>query len=125
MNTRRCRTLVSSIGTIALALVVAAPTPAAADAPSPAPGANAAPAPAPAPQGKPHDPSRMIERFDKNSNHALEASEVPAKMWAHLSVADANKDGSITLKELQDAHAAGKLPMHHRGGGPDAQGPAE
>lgn len=85
---------------------------------------GAAPPPAQAgaqPGGKPHGAEHMIQRFDKNNNHALEASEVPPKMWAHLSIADANKDGSITAQELQEAHASGKLPKPHHGA-PDEGG---
>jgi hypothetical protein len=73
------------------------------------------------PPDKQRGPEHMIQKFDKNGNHALEASEVPPRMWAHISVADANKDGSITLQELQDAIANGTLKWHHHGEGDGAK----
>jgi hypothetical protein len=34
---------------------------------------------------------------------------VGEKRWAHIQVADANKDGKISQAELQQAYADGKL----------------
>ncbi len=66
------------------------------------------------------------ERFakaDKNGDGALTKEEVGEKFWAHLSDADADKNGSVTQKEIDDARASGKLKMGPRGGGPDGHGP--
>jgi len=55
-------------------------------------------------------------RADKNSDGSIDASEA-GQHWARIQVADGNKDGKVTLPELQAAHAAGL--MHgagHRGG---------
>ncbi len=48
------------------------------------------------------------------------------KRWEHLSVADADKNGSVTREEIKTAVAAGtlKFPRHGRGHGhgPHADG---
>ena len=52
------------------------------------------------------------ERFkkaDKNGDGFLTADEVGEKRWAHIQVADANKDGKISQAELQQAHENGQL----------------
>ncbi len=52
------------------------------------------------------------ERFkqsDKNNDGFLTQDEVGEKRWAHIQVADANKDGKVSQAELQQAHADGKL----------------
>ena len=57
------------------------------------------------------------ERFkksDKNGDGYLTQDEVGEKRWAHIVVADYDKDGKITLAELAQAHADGKL-GHKRG----------
>ncbi len=63
---------------------------------------------------------------DKNGDGALDATEVGDKMWSHLQVADANKDGKVTLAELDAARAAGTLGKGHGGEGghdkPSAEG---
>ena len=59
------------------------------------------------------------ERFpklDKNQDKSLTVDEVPARMWDHIKVADANNDGKITLTEIDQAVASGKLQPPHRGG---------
>jgi len=56
------------------------------------------------------------ERFkkaDKNGDGFLTAAEVGEKRWAHIQVADANKDGKISLAELAQARADGKLGHKH------------
>jgi EF hand len=56
------------------------------------------------------------ERFkkeDKNSDGFLTVDEVGEKRWAHIQVADANKDGKISFAELMQAHADGKLGHKH------------
>ena len=68
------------------------------------------------------------ERFakmDKNNDGALSKDEVGDKRWQHLSVADADKNGSVTREEIKTAVAAGtlKFPHHHgRGHGPRGDG---
>ncbi|MEI9950349.1 MAG: hypothetical protein WDO74_15550 [Pseudomonadota bacterium] len=69
------------------------------------------------------------ERFaklDKNNDGALSKDEVGDKRWQHLSVADADKNGSVTREEIKTAVAAGilKFPHHGRGQGhgPHADG---
>jgi hypothetical protein len=60
------------------------------------------------------------ERFaklDKNGDGALTKDEVGDKRWEHLSVADADKSGSVTQVEIQQAVASGVLKFPHRGFG--------
>jgi len=76
------------------------------------------------------------ERFtkmDKNNDGALSKDEVGDKRWEHLSVADADKNGSVTRDEIKTAFANGtlKFPHHGRGhhgprgdGGPAPEGDA-
>ena len=67
------------------------------------------------------------ERFtkmDKNNDGALSKDEVGDKRWEHLSVADADKNGSVTQAEIKTAVAAGtlKFPHHGRGHGHGPRG---
>src|SRR6478609_5141831 len=67
------------------------------------------------------------ERFaklDKNNDGALSKDEVGDKRWERLSVADADKNGSITREEIKTAVAAGtlKFPHHGRGHGHGPRG---
>ncbi|HYP99793.1 MAG TPA: hypothetical protein VER96_14055 [Polyangiaceae bacterium] len=58
------------------------------------------------------------ERFaklDKNNDGALSKDEVGDKRWEHLSVADADKNGSVTREEIKTAVAAGTLKFPHHG----------
>ena len=60
------------------------------------------------------------ERFakmDKNNDGALSKDEVGDKRWEHLSVADADKNGSVTKDEIKAAVAAGTLKFPHGGRG--------
>jgi hypothetical protein len=60
------------------------------------------------------------ERFtklDKNSDGALSKDEVGDKRWERLSVADADKNGSVTRDEMKAAVAAGTLKFPHGGRG--------
>jgi len=60
------------------------------------------------------------ERFaklDKNGDGALTKDEVGDKRWEHLSVADADKNGSVTQSEIRQAVASGVLKFPHRGFG--------
>jgi Ca2+-binding EF-hand superfamily protein len=68
-------------------------------------------------------------KLDKNGDGALTKDEVGDKRWAHLSVADADKNGSVTEAEIQQAVASGVLKFPHHGhghhhGGADAPPPA-
>jgi hypothetical protein len=56
------------------------------------------------------------ERFkkaDKNGDGFLTQAEVGEKRWTHIQVADANKDGKISMAELAQAHADGKIGHKH------------
>ncbi|HET7541963.1 MAG TPA: hypothetical protein VFK05_18950 [Polyangiaceae bacterium] len=67
------------------------------------------------------------ERFakmDKNNDGALSKDEIGDKRWERLSVADADKNGSVTREEIKTAVAAGtlKFPHHGRGHGHGPRG---
>ena len=58
---------------------------------------------------------RAAERFqkaDKNNDGFLTQDEVGDKRWEHIKVADTNNDGKISLAEMQQAIADGKLGHH-------------
>ena len=60
------------------------------------------------------------ERFakmDKNNDGALTKDEVGDKRWEHLSVADTDKNGSLTRDEIKTAVAVGTLKFPHHGHG--------
>ncbi len=62
-----------------------------------------------------HRTKAKQDRFaheDKNGDGALDATEVGDKKWGYLQIADANKDGKITLAEIESARAAGTLQAH-------------
>ena len=62
-------------------------------------------------------------KLDKNGDGALTKDEVGDKRWEHLSVADADKNGSVTEAEIRQAVASGVLKFPHRGhGGHHGQG---
>jgi Ca2+-binding EF-hand superfamily protein len=67
---------------------------------------------------------QRFEKLDKNNDGALSKDEVGDKRWARLSVADADKNGSVTREEIRTAVAAGtlKFPHHFRGHGPRGEG---
>ena len=70
----------------------------------------------------------MFKRADKDNNGVLSAEEL-GRRWEHLQVADADKNGSLTRVELDQARAEGKLhgrghKGHHRGHGPGGEGDA-
>jgi hypothetical protein len=70
------------------------------------------------------------ERFaksDTNGDGALTEAEVGPERWARLSVADADKNGSVTEAEIAQAIQAGTLSFphhHHHSHGDDAPAPA-
>ena len=43
---------------------------------------------------------KLLDAFDANGDGALEADEVPARVWACLSNADANGDDVVTKTEF-------------------------
>lgn len=51
---------------------------------------------------------------DSNGDGFLTAAEVGDKRWARIKVADANTDGKVSLAEMKQAKADGKL-KHHKG----------
>ena len=56
---------------------------------------------------------KRFAELDQNKDGALTSNEVPARMWDHIKVADANADGRVTRAEIDAALASGKLrPMH-------------
>src|SRR6478735_3352957 len=63
-------------------------------------------------------------KMDKNNDGALSKDEVGDKRWERLSVADADKNGSVTREEIKTAFAAGtlKFPHHGRGHGHGPRG---
>jgi len=56
-------------------------------------------------------------KLDKNGDGALTKEEVGDKRWERLSVADADKSGSVTQAEIRQAVASGALKFPHRGQG--------
>lgn len=58
-----------------------------------------------------------FQKMDKNNDGALSKDEVGDKRWEHLSVADTDKNGSLTRDELKTAFANGTLKLPHRGHG--------
>lgn len=71
--------------------------------------------------GRPHgppDPARMVERFDRNADGALEVAELPPFLAPRVGPADANHDGVLSVDELR-AH------MEQHRPGPDAPAPPD
>jgi len=50
-----------------------------------------------------------FEKSDKNSDGFLTAAEVGDKKWERIKVADANSDAKVSLAEMKQAKADGKL----------------
>jgi hypothetical protein len=63
-------------------------------------------------------------KLDKNGDGALTKDEVGDERWARLSVADTDKNGSVTEAEIRQAVASGllKFPHHGRHGHHDGAG---
>ena len=57
--------------------------------------------------------AERFKKADKNNDGFLTQDEVGEKRWAHIQIADTNKDGKISQAELQQAHAEGKLGHKH------------
>jgi len=87
---------------------------ASAQAPQPLEAKEPPPADAPPPRGERErpDPKKMIERHDTNKNGALELSELPERMREHLAEADLDKNGVLSVEELEKH---GPLMKHGRG----------
>ena len=60
---------------------------------------------------------KRFEKLDANHDGALTKDEVGEQRWARLSVADADKNGSVTQAEIKTAVAAGILKFPHQGWG--------
>jgi hypothetical protein len=60
-----------------------------------------------------HSTQPNASKADKNSDGFLTQDEVGDRRWAHIQVADANKDSKISQAELEQAHADGKLGHKH------------
>lgn len=58
-----------------------------------------------------------FQKMDKNNDGALSKDELGAKRWEHLSVADTDKNGSLTREELKTAFTNGTLKFPHHGRG--------
>lgn len=43
---------------------------------------------------------RLLDAFDANADKALTEDEVPGRVWARLSQADADGDGAVTREEF-------------------------
>jgi len=60
---------------------------------------------------------KRFAELDQNKDGALTSNEVPARVWSHIKVADANTDGKISRVEIDAALASGKLkPIHPANG---------
>jgi len=60
---------------------------------------------------------QRFQKMDKNNDGALSKDEVGDKRWERLSVADADKNGSVTREEIKTAFANGTLKFPHHGRG--------
>ena len=57
--------------------------------------------------------AERFKKADKNGDGFLTQDEVGEKRWAHIQIADANKDGKISMAELAQARADGKIGHKH------------
>ncbi|MBL9024318.1 MAG: hypothetical protein JNL21_19140 [Myxococcales bacterium] len=67
-----------------------------------------------------HNGEARFKKADKNSDGFLTAAEVGDKKWARIKVADANADAKVSLAEMKQAKADGKL--GHKGKGKKGKG---
>ena len=76
------------------------------------------------PRGGGGDPAAFFKRMDKDGDGKLSGDEMPAQMKERMTGADADKDGSITLKEFQAAakNFGGGPGGGRPGGGPNGGG---
>ena len=60
-------------------------------------------------------PGKRLFALDANQHGALSADEVGTAKWAHISAADADRDGKVTKDEMKAAHKSGKIgpPKRH------------
>jgi Ca2+-binding EF-hand superfamily protein len=63
-----------------------------------------------------------FQRADENNDGALTSAEVGEDRWDRMSVADTNGDSKVTLAEMEQAHADGKLRPEHGKHGKDGKG---
>jgi Ca2+-binding EF-hand superfamily protein len=69
-----------------------------------------------------HRTQREEQRFtrkDMNGDGAITADEVSPSRWQHLAAADQDKDGRVTLQEMEAAFANGTLRMPRHGFRPE------
>ncbi|MCA9175329.1 MAG: hypothetical protein KDB14_12670 [Planctomycetales bacterium] len=52
---------------------------------------------------------RLLQAFDADASESLSEDEVPERVWARLSQADANGDGAVTREEF-DGYRPGNRP---------------
>lgn len=64
-------------------------------------------------------PKAIFKRFDRNNDGRLEKSELPRPIQARFATMDLDKNGSLSLKELEKAFAA------RTGGGRNPRRPGE
>jgi Ca2+-binding EF-hand superfamily protein len=55
-----------------------------------------------------HDPAKMIEKLDRNKDGILQLSEVPERKARFLGEADTDKDGTLSVTELEAHQVAMK-----------------
>jgi hypothetical protein len=92
---------------------------ASAQAPQPLEAKQAPPADAPPPRGDGEnrdrpDPKKIIERHDTNKNGTLELAELPERMREHLAEADLDKNGALSVEELEKHRPPIKHGRGHR-----------
>jgi hypothetical protein len=63
-----------------------------------------------------------FQKADKNSDGFLTKVEVGDKKWERISLADANKDAKVSLAEMKQAKADGKLGKKGRKGKKEKKG---
>ena len=51
---------------------------------------------------------RLLEAFDTDASESLSKDEVPGRVWARLSQADADGDGAVTREEFDGYKPGGK-----------------
>lgn len=59
------------------------------------------------PRVQTRDMTKLLGRFDKNSDGLLDQSELPDKFYRRLKASDANKDGKLSRDELKNVKMSG------------------